>query len=517
MAQPERAEEALAIERQKLALILGSIGEGVITTDARGLIVLINARARELTGWSQEEAAGQPLQEVFLVIDDKTRKPAPDLLGPVLDKNRAAELAGQTALLARQGQKTLIAGRAAPLRDRNKRPVGAVLVFRDVTQRRRMKEELLAAQKVESVGHQALGLAHDLNNILTAVSRNLYLARTDQGSPQSQAGWLETAAKATTRAQDLIQHILTFCQGRAPLTQAASLTEIIRDSAAFSTRGSQVRCDINLPPDLWPVQVDQGQMSRVINNLILNADQAMPQGGVIDIRAQNVTLNEPNQLALKPGQYVAVSIKDQGPGIAWEDQAKIFEPFFSTKKQGSGLGLAAAHSIVAKHQGRLTVASEPGQGAVFHLYLPASLEALPASRNDQPETLTGQGKILVMDDEEMIRKVLSDILSRLGYEVVTASDGAQAVELYRQGLASGKPFDAAIMDLTIPGGLGGQEAIKELAAMDPKVKAIVSSGSPNNPAMSSFRDHGFKGMVSKPFSLKDISRVLHQVLTEPDP
>jgi signal transduction histidine kinase/ActR/RegA family two-component response regulator len=420
-------------------------------------------------------------------------------------------LANNTILIGRDGKEHVIADSAAPIMDRRSKIIGAVLVFRDVSEKRKMEAELVKAQKLESLGVLAGGIAHDFNNFLTVLIGNLSLAKMD-AKPGDQVGaWLNEMEKASLQAKTLTQQLLTFSRGGQPVKQMVNLAELVKNSTTFSLRGSNVRCDFSIPEDLLTVEADEGQIGQVINNLILNATHAMPEGGILEIRSKNVILSADNEFSLPTGPYLKTSFRDQGVGIGPDHLPKVFDPYFSTKQKGSGLGLTVAYSIVDKHNGRLTVESELGQGTTFTIYLPASENLTSQSTNEMTSLFIGKGKILVMDDEKFIRDVAIHMLGKIGYEVTVAEDGNQAVEMYRQAQKSGEPFDTVIMDLTIPGGMGGKEAIQELKKLDPNIKALVSSGYSNDPIMSNFRDYGFHGVVKKPYRIQDMSDALRSV------
>jgi PAS domain S-box-containing protein len=507
-----RAEVALADEKERLAVTLRSIGDGVITTDREGRVVLLNRVAENLTGWRHDEAAGQPLREVFRIINQVTREPCEDPVSKVLASGRVVGLANHTVLVARDGSERVLADSGAPIRDRDNRIVGVVLVFRDVTREHQREAELQKVQKLESVGLLAGGIAHDFNNLLTAVLGNISLARLDAPPGTRQTAWLEDAEKAVGRARDLTQQLLTFSKGGAPIRKAARIGEMIIDSAGFSLRGSNVRCIFAIPDDLWPVEADLGQLSQVMSNLVINADEAMPGGGTIRVAARNVPPGEPRPEPLADGRMVEISVEDQGIGIDEEHLHRVFDPFFTTKKRGSGLGLTTCYSIVRNHQGLITAESRRGHGATFRVYLPASA-AQPAPRAAEDAVVPGRGRILVMDDEELVRGVSSQMLAYLGYEVETAADGAEAIEKYAAARAVKRPFDAVILDITVPGGMGGGQAIERLRAIDPDVRAVVSSGYSNDPIMADFRGRGFRGIATKPYDLRGLSRALRDVLS----
>lgn len=393
-----------------------------------------------------------------------------------------------------------------------------VFSLNDVTEAKKMEAELLKTQKLESIGILAGGIAHDFNNLLTAILGNISFA--SMSSDTATIGQqLAEAERASIRAQELARQLLTFSKGGAPVKKIISLGDLLEETVAFALRGANISCEFAISPDLFPVEVDAGQLSQVISNLSINADHAMAEGGKLKVQAGNVKVGENNPLSIEAGDYVKVCFEDQGSGIPAEHLINIFDPFFTTKKGGSGLGLSISHSIIKNHGGCITVDFQAGQGAVFCLYLPAaqkkSLEKPEKSLAgvlEEPALLPGSGKILVLDDEEMIRKLITRILSHAGYEVESAADGSKAIDLYRQALENAEPFDAVIMDLTIPGGMGGKEAVKKLLEIDPQLKAIVSSGYSEDPIMTNYEEYGFCSMLSKPYNSKDIYRVLQQVL-----
>jgi PAS domain S-box-containing protein len=513
ITQRKQAEEALAAEKERLAVTLRSIGDGVITTDTEGKIVLVNKVAENLTGWTQSEACGRPVDEVFHIVNEKSREVLANPVEKVLKTGQTVNLANHTILVARDGTERVLADSAAPICDSHSKVVGVVLVFRDVTQQRKMEEDLLKSQKLESVGVLAGGIAHDFNNILTTIIGNVTLAKimhAKEGDNVSER--LAAAEKAVMRAKDLTEQLLTFSKGGAPVKKTASVADLIRDTANFVMRGSSSRHECRIAHDLWPVEADEGQISQVISNLLINANEAMPDGGTIQIRAENMTLSAQHGLPLPEGNYVHLTVKDHGVGIAPDLISRVFDPYFTTKHAGSGLGLAISYSIVRNHGGHITVESELGVGTTFHVYLPASEKKLPVKPAVKEAHPSGRGRILVMDDQRDVREIVEQLLKHLGYEVSSAKDGAEAVDLYRKAQEAGRPFDAVIMDLTIPGGMGGKEAIQKLLEIDPKVKAIVSSGYSTDPIMADFRKFGFLGVVSKPYEVGELSAALLEVL-----
>jgi nitrogen-specific signal transduction histidine kinase/CheY-like chemotaxis protein len=391
--------------------------------------------------------------------------------------------------------------------------IGAVVVFRDVTDKWKTEQDMLKADKLESIGTLAEGIAHDFNNLLTGILGNISLANLNTNSGKISRN-LSDAEKATLRARDLTNQLLTFANGAAPIKKIASIGEVLKETTTFTLSGSRVGCDFSIPDNLWAVRVDETQMSQVFNNIVINAIQAMPEGGVIKILAENVTKSKESALPLKEGKYIKISIEDQGVGIPTEHFQKIFDPYFTTKEKGSGLGLATSYFIVKNHNGYITAESKAGIGTIFNIYLPAYPKKILTGKKKKKKEkyITGEGKILVMDDEEIIREVFRSALTAIGYKVTVAKDGAEAIELYKKAKTSEHPFDAVIMDLTIPGGMGGKETIQKLRELDPDIKAIVSSGYSKDPIMSNFRKYGFKGVIPKPYKLETISATLYETL-----
>ena len=364
----KEAERELAAERERLTVTLRSIGDGVITTDIAGNIILINKVAEHLTGWTQAEAHGKSLPEVFHIIDEKTGERAENPVEQALSAGNIISLANHTALIARDGSTISIADSGAPIRDHKSRIIGVVIVFRDVTEKNRMEEELLKGRKLESVGILAGGIAHDFNNILAAILGNISLALTLTDPACETYEMLVDSEKASLRAKDLTQQLLTFAKGGDPVRKIAAIDEVIRDSSGFVLRGSNVRCDFRFSEELWPVAIDTGQISQVIQNIVINASHAMPTGGKIAIDCSNYCSDSNDIISVRPGNYIKIAVKDQGVGIPIDLLDKIFDPYFTTKQKGSGLGLATTHSIIKKHDGHITVDSEPGRGTTFTIY-----------------------------------------------------------------------------------------------------------------------------------------------------
>ena len=390
---------------------------------------------------------------------------------------------------------------------------------REMERRAKMENELLKMQKLDSIGLLAGGIAHDFNNILTGIIGKINLARPSLDQSNKAGKLLDDAERALLRARDLTQRLLTFSKGGNPVKKPCLVSGIVRDCCEFSLSGSKAEFVFSSEAGLWPAMVDEGQVSQVINNLALNAVQAMPTGGTVTAVCRNCETNRDNGLPLEPGKYVEISVRDNGQGISPENIGKIFDPFFTTKEQGNGLGLATSYSIVKKHGGHIAVESSLGKGTAFRLYLPACPSEPPAHpEENKPEKTGGENaRILVMDDDDMIRDICCDALTAFGYRVECVKDGKEAVELYRKEKEAGRSFDLVIMDLTVPGGLGGKETLKKIMEFDPFVKAVVSSGYSHDPVMADFRDYGFRGVIAKPFKITELSSVLSKVLSENEP
>jgi PAS domain S-box-containing protein len=388
----------------------------------------------------------------------------------------------------------------------------AIVNSRDITDRKGMEDDLIRAQKLESLGILAGGIAHDFNNLLVSILGNISMTLLDVQPSSDMHQQLQHAEKASLRAQGLTQQLLTFSRGGDPIKKIIDIGPLIREATEFSLRGSRVKCTIELPDRIWPIEADAGQVAQVINNLMINADQAMPAGGTIAVRAENFDSAHHEIPALKPGRYIRLSVSDNGIGISGDCIGKVFDPYYTTKQKGSGLGLAVTYSIVRKHHGHIVVVSSPGAGATFTVYLPASSTVGTEARAGEEQPREGRGMILVMDDEHDVRETMGLMLRRLGYAVELVEDGAKAVERYRESMRNNKPFDAVIMDLTVPGGMGGRDAIDRLREIDPGVRAIVSSGYANDPVMADYALYGFAGVVAKPFLFKDLSALVASVL-----
>lgn len=513
LSQRRLAEQALAEERETLAVTLQSIGDGVITTGIDGRVTMMNSAAERLTGWNVDQAVGEGLEQVFRICDEFSRQ---SLLAPVeqaLQQGRVVELPGHVLLVSREERELTVAVSAAPIRNYDGEIQGVVLVFKDTSERQRMLESLQRTQKLDSLGVLAGGIAHDFNNLLLGIFGHLDLAHSHSEGNAAATGHIERAMEAFERARGLTQQLLTFSKGGAPIRRTGHLEPLIRNATQFALSGSSCICQYDIVPDLWPCDFDESQLSQVIDNLVLNAVQAMPMGGMLEIVAGNTELAEGDHPILPAGSYLRITVRDHGHGISREIRERIFEPFFTTKQTGSGLGLATSYSIVHRHEGCLDVESEPGEGTAFHILLPAS-GSLPDPHvlsNSSFVVEQGEGRLLVMDDEEILLEILSEMLVALGFEVTCARNAQEAIAAFDQALRDDQPFYAALLDLTIPGGPGGREVITHLRPRQPELLAIATSGYSDDPVMADPQGHLFDASLPKPYRLQDLKMLLKEV------
>lgn len=519
----QAAEAQLADEKERLQVTLSSIAEGVIAVDVGGRISLMNRVAEQYTGTSSAEASGAPLTDVFVAVDRETRQPLTELVVDVLENGSASEGQLLQVLLVGQGDvpsERLVDASASPINDTADHRVGAVLVFRDVTARVRAEEQLRKTEKLESLGVLAGGIAHDFNNMLTGIFCHVDMARRTIAWDNPARRWLDDTMAVLDNAKGLARQLLTFASGGQPTLESHSLGELLRDSTRFVLSGSRVSVALEIPDDLWPCDMDPVQIRQLVDNLVLNARQAMGDVGSLRIAGANLTTapDERHHLGSNdpyPERWVEIAIRDDGPGIAPEIVDRIFDPFFTTKATGSGLGLATVHSIATKHGGKIDVESHLGKGTTFRLRLRAAttpaVSAFPRLASDYRAALNTR-TVLVMDDEYPIRRVAEAALLGAGYEVVLAESGEQAIAAYADSMAAGRMIDLVILDLTVAGGMGGAETLHKLRELNPGLAAIASSGYSAGTVLGDPKAHGFNAALPKPYTIDDLVAAVETML-----
>ncbi|MBI5492694.1 MAG: PAS domain S-box protein [Deltaproteobacteria bacterium] len=507
ITERKRAEERLAESEKKFRGLIESLPIGVSVTNEAGDFLEANTAICRIFGFgSKEELMKFTVPSLYVNPEDRGVSVEMIKLGAAREieirckKKNGAEFLGSLTSVSQTSAD------GEPL---------FISILQDITERKKIEAELLKAQKLDSIGVLAGGIAHDFNNLLLGVLGNVSIAKNYLKPGDKAFELLDKVENAALRSKDLTKQLLTFSRGGEPLTEPSHIEQLIRDSAGLVLRGTDVSCKFLFPRGLWPVEADQGQIAQVINNIILNARQAMPGGGAVTVSAENAVVDSVTALPLKPGEYVKITVKDRGIGMTKKVLSKVFDPFFTTRKKASGLGLAISYSIIKKHRGHIAAESKAGEGSSFSIYLPSAQTASlteGARRNS-----AHRGKVLVMDDEQMVRDVSGDMLELLGCTAEFAGTGEGAIELFKKAKEAGSPFDAVILDLTVPDGMGGKDALKRLLEIDPDVRAIVSSGYSKDPIMSEYHKHGFKGVITKPYTVPEFGRVINAVLADRRP
>ncbi|MHC1709989.1 MAG: ATP-binding protein [Methanomassiliicoccales archaeon] len=508
------ANERLDRERDRLRITLESIGDGVIATDINGTVTLLNGVAEKLTGFSKELAVGKHINEIFRIIDEGTGAPRTNPIEKVLKMGCVVELTNHTALICRDGTRYNIADSGAPIKTLEGETVGVILVFRDVTNESLLSSEITRLQRMESIGMLAGGIAHDFNNLLMGIYGKISLAKELMDSSSRASHILDEAERSMNIAKGLSSQLLTFSKGGAPLMDREDPRKIMESSLGLILSGSDVAFQLRSEEGLWDIKADPVQITQVFNNLLRNAIEAMSKDRNIIVELNNFTMRGNERMPLEPGKYVMVRITDHGVGIAPENLPRIFDPYYTTKSKNAGLGLSIVHSIVKKHDGHMSVESQLGKGTTFTIYIPAIDEPRREKHVSAEPMLNLGGHLLIMDDQEPIREVLKEMLESMGFRVDTVEDGESAVKSYRLALEEQDPYTLVILDLTIPGGMGGRETIRHLRELDPEVKAIVSSGYSNDETMAEHRTHGFSGVIPKPFTKDELAQEIKKVLLD---
>lgn len=501
-------ERKMADEKIRLlSKVFSEANDPILILDLGGKIIDLNPEVEQSSGWSREELAGKPLN--FLVPPERHEQ-AEDLLARCRKGEEIRNIEGLRVTKTGETRNVLLA--LSLIKDDKGKSIAIANITKDITLYKKMEEELVRAEKLESLGVLAGGVAHDFKNILQGMLSSIFLLKGDASRNKKISNRLDIMERMCLHAKDLSGQLLTFAAGGAPVKECSLNADFIKECVDFALRGTNVRCDYSMAGDIWPCEIDAGQIVHVLNNIVINACQSMPKGGEIQIGLKNIFQGGECPFLLKGVKYVEISIRDQGKGIQAKELPKIFDPFYSTKEGGTGLGLATSYSIIKKHGGFLTAESEPNKGSVFRIYLPACEKMPPLKEKKEIPVSTGKRKILLMDDEEDILRPVSRLLTLRGYEVATAKDGNIGMELYKAAKDSGKPFCVVIMDLTVRGGMGGEEMIHELKKTDPRAKAIVSSAYSNSSIMADYKKYGFSAALPKPYTPEELVKVLEKVI-----
>jgi PAS domain S-box-containing protein len=506
-------EAGPGLPAEHLAVLLAELAEAVLLADAGGQVIHLNAKAEQLLGRTSEESIGLPAWELFRLVHGESGQPGESPVAKAIGTGESTALNTEFSLDNGTGTPQPIAFSARAVVDAAGQPAGAVLVFRQPGEMSLTPEELVRANRFESLGQLAGGIAHDFNNLLTTILGGVSMAKDNRDL----AG-LENSERACLAAKALSKQLLTFARGGSAVRQVVKPADILADAHRLAAAGSTVKIELNVAPDAGTICVDRAQILQVFQNLIINAIQAMPTGhGRIWISAANTTLAENEVAPLPAGNYVQIAVQDDGSGIKPEHLDKIFDPFFTTKKSGTGLGLATVLSIVKRHGGQMGVDSEVGRGTAFTVFLPQADQPEEVAARRSPslrfrDEKIGTGRILFMDDDEQIRTLTKGMLESLEYKCDLAKDGEEAVQLYKRYLNIGRPYDIVIMDLTIIGGMGGEQTFRVLRDLHPEVCAIIASGYDNEEMARQFLDLGFYGYLTKPYRVGDLGKIIRKVL-----
>ena len=511
-SQKDRADESLAEERERLAVTLRSITSGIIATDAKGAVILLNPAAEALTGVSQADAGGRAVDEILLAADAASEGAFGLLVKATIASAGTASAAQDIVVISADGTKRTVVPAVGAVRDRRGSITGAVLCLRDVTEQSQTAAELFKIRSLESLGFLAGGIAHDFNNLLTGIIGNLELLRQEAALSASARELLDDAGKICAKAATLSRQLLTFADGGIPARKTFAPGPMLSETAHLIFHGSAVKSQVTAPGDLWLIEGDDAQFTQILGNLLINAREAMVDGGTVWIQGENYALAEP-MLHLPAGRYVRLTVRDDGPGIDAATLPRIFNPYFSSKARGSGLGLAIVHSVVRRHGGHIWAESTEGKGALFTILLPASDKTAPKRAAAGKNALkTGKGRVLVMDDEAEVGAIARKVLAWAGYTVSVELEGAAAVAAYRAALAAGKRFDAVILDLTVPGGMGGMEAAADILVLDPKAGIILSSGYSNVYPGYCALAAGRISFLAKPYTIEQLTSMVAKTI-----
>jgi two-component system cell cycle sensor histidine kinase/response regulator CckA len=511
ITERKQAEERLLRSEQFVRSILDTVDEGFLVIDRDFRILTVNKAYCDQVGSCDEEVTGRHCYEV----SHRRSRPCYEEGEECAVRRVFATGQPHAALhkhVDRDGQLLFVETKGYPITNASGKVMSVIETINNITEKHLLEEERLRAQKLESIGTLAGGIAHDFNNLLQGIFGYISMAKISLDQREKSLAMLEQAENALHQSVSLTTQLLTFSKGGKPVRKRISLLPVIENAAKFAVSGSRSGYRLDVEPGLWQVNGDGGQLAQVIQNIVLNADQAMPEGGTIVITGRNVLKPAKEHPQIPKGNYIKISVQDSGIGIPGEYLEKIFDPYFTTKEKGSGLGLATSYSIVNNHDGIIDVVSEPGRGTTFSIYLPAAEAELETEETAPVPSSVRKGRVLVMDDEELVLGLAEELVKALGHEVELARNGAAAVEKYRAAMDSGRPFDIVILDLTIRGGMGGRDVIERLRVIDPGVVAIVSSGYSDDAVMANYHKYGFRARLTKPYKIQDLRDVLNALL-----
>ncbi|MFH2058598.1 MAG: ATP-binding protein [Pseudomonadota bacterium] len=502
-------EKALLTSEKKYKSIVENIQIGFArsTPGEQGQYIEVNSYFAQMLGYSKAELIKMPVADLY--EDKNKRKEFSDKISEMdFVKNE------EVVFRKKNGDVITISVTGQTIRDENSKIIFFDLILEDITDKKFHLNESIKSEKLSSIGILAGGIAHDFNNILTGLYGNIALAKLELDSDSEAALLILDAEQSMLKATDLTQQLLIFAKGGDPIKETISIGQTIKDTAKFNLSGSNIKLETHFDEQLWPVNADKGQINQVISNLVINARHAMPDGGHLTITGTNIELKNNEIASLVKGNYVKIIVQDDGIGIPNECLSRIFDPYYTTKHAGSGMGLATSFSIIKKHQGWITATSNPGKGAVFHIFLPADTtkEDIMLLERDVGDSNVASANILIMDDDDQVCIIAQKMITRFGYQSFIVHDGKQAIEAYQQAINNAVAYDLVLMDLTIPGGMGGKDAILKILDIDPDAKAVVISGYSNDPVLANYQDYGFKGMLVKPFKISELKEVLEKAL-----
>jgi len=505
-----QAEEGLRESEERFRLLIGRTPLGMALISPEGRYLYLNPAFAEIFGYTLEDIPTGRAWFDKAYPDPEFRK---EVISSWIDATKARGVGEMGPwvfpVTCRDGSVKTVDFRVVTMEDGRR-----LVIYQDITEHERMEEEIRRANNLESLGLLAGGIAHDFNNILTGVLGNLTLLEMTLDKEDDLVEIVTDAILAADKTRGMTRQLMTFAKGGSPVKELASIEALIRETTDLSLRGSNTRAEYRFPEELTSVDIDRGQIGQVVQNLVINADQAMPNGGVLKIAANEVEISDRDAVLLDPGKYVHVAVEDQGIGMSEETVRQVFDPYFTTKPAGHGLGLSISFSIISQHGGHMTVRSEIDAGTTFEFYLPAAEKQAPTASERDRKPARGKGRVLLMDDEEMVRRTVGRMLERLGYEVDSVADGREALQAYRISLETGSLYDIVVMDLTVPGGMGGREAVAELQKVDPKARVVVSSGYANDPVVAQYADYGFCGRIPKPVSIKELADAMQKAMQD---